>query len=161
MRRYRQARSLFLWAILCYFLMAATILLMPLTLNSSGRGLATALGISFWLFLALGLALSLLAAAKVKAAMQAQDRLEQWKSWPLGVIGFWKNLPAIVFDCLFPLSVLGVILGNGSALKSHYIMYVLIFLAAFSFPMHCLLNGRTLRYLDTIRKVRKRSHEKH
>jgi hypothetical protein len=159
MRRYRSAKNAVISAVVCFFLMAATILAMPLTLRYRQQSLVYLLGGSFWLFLFLGLVFSFIASGKVKDFLMVQKRGKDWTDWPIGLIGFGKSVPALIFDVLCLLSILGVVIGSFTALKSHYIMYVLIFLAAFSFAMHCLLNGRTLRYLETMKKVRKSSHE--
>ncbi len=164
MSAYRRAKRRYLSAIVFYFLMAFTFLLMPLIPQLRSLVLSYTLGVCFWLFLALGLLFSFLASSTVKNALWDTRRGKEWKQHPIGLIAFGKNLYGLIADILCLLSVIAALILTQTSYSNRFIMYVLIFLAAFSFAMHCMLNGRTLRYLAsirTLRKVRKNSYEEH
>jgi MFS family permease len=164
MRAYRRAKRRYLASIVFFFLMSFTFLLMPLIPYFRSQILSYVLGVCFWLFLALGLLFAFLASSTVKNALWDARRGKEWNQHPIGLIAFGKNLYGLIADILCLLSLVAAVIVGRTSYSNRYIMYVLIFLAAFSFMMHCMLNGRTLRYLEslrTLRKVRKRSYEEH
>ena len=98
------------------------------------------IGIVFWLGLAGGIVLSVLLSKQRKAAGADEGKI--------GIINFFSNKPAIVFDCLMIVSCIASIVFL--VLQSQiFIGYISIALFFFSLEMHCVLNGKNYKYITS------------
>ena len=128
-------KRLLLMQITAFLISSIAIGFMPLGSYYDGkpqRIIAIVFGIVFWLFLLIGIALSIVIRNLNKAKKVTGK---------LGVIRFFKNKYAKMADVILIISfVLSVII---IALESSVYFGAVVFcFFAFSFEMHCILNGK-------------------
>ena len=145
-----------------FVLMSALVLLMPVQSFSESRAATVVIGLCFWAFMAAGLLFAALAAKTVQARMRALGRQKEWDRKRIGLLSLGANLPGLVSDGVFVLSLLLFIILSFTRFKFAYINYVLIGLTMLGLAFHCLFNGRTFYFIDTKTedKRRMRHHEK-
>ena len=148
-------KQMLLWFILSLAVWSASVAFMPLT---NGLKEKTALpmilnGLVFWL--------SLFGTAGTAFFIDRQRRMELASQKArirkhLGLISFFRNPEAALFDILLFASVIGFILAEWIF---HSIPVSFLFLAAFlfSFGMHCLLNGTNYQYIHYRTKEKSKS----
>jgi Ca2+/Na+ antiporter len=144
-----------------FLALAVDILLMPLTTRAEGMTLTYVLGGLFWLLLLLGVVFSLVAPATVRKEMERRGRGEQWKAVPIGLISFFQTGPGIVSDVLMIGFLVLIIVSRFTGLRFWTGMIVAYAALPLLIYLHCLFNGRTYCYIETIRKERLGRHEKH
>lgn len=93
--------------------------------------------------------------AVIKKSMEAEEKSTD----KLGIICFFQNKAASVFDVILLASVIATAVCSGIA-KNNIGSYISIALLFFSFYEHCLWNGRNFKYIKTLNTKRKRSKEK-
>ncbi len=112
-------------------------------------------GICFWLFLILGIIFQIV----------LSNRIRKWKSKfyrirrsmrmkpKLGIISFFKNIPGMISDILFVISILTLgisyFLSNGTSI----VCYISLSLAFYSFCTHCIFNGKNFYYMTNQRQI--------
>jgi len=137
----RKEKRLLWGSILCFFLMSAAILLMPL--GSRGRGWSIFSGAVFWLFLLLGIAAQCaLASALKRRERSAPERPHPVRQRP-GLLCVFRNPLAAAADAVFALSLIALIVTLVWITKTAYVCFVLLAAVAFTFCLHCILNGRS------------------
>ena len=106
--------------------------------TAADRAGSIIIGIIFWLGLIAGIVLTVLLSKKIKKTGFNEGKI--------GLIHFFSNPIAIVFDCLMILSLIGSVLII--VFKSEQLIgYFVIALFIFSFEMHCILNGKNYLYI--------------
>lgn len=106
--------------------------------TTAGRVGSITIGIIFWLGLIAGIVFTILLSKQIKATGVHKGKI--------GLITFFSNPIAIVFDSLMILSLIGSVLII--VFKSEQLIgYFVIALFIFSFEMHCILNGKNYLYI--------------
>lgn len=98
-------------------------------------------GSCFWLFLILGVITQIVLSKHYKIVFGKKQTKED-KQPKLGLISFFKNGFATLADLLMAISLIGLIVSMILSNSSGYICYIFLALLAFSFCMHCILNGK-------------------
>lgn len=138
--------KVFLFAsVVCFFLMSADFLIMPIGNNiEKNMGWFEILtGILFWLPLIAGVVLQVILSLNYKKNFNkniVDNKL-------FGAISFFKNKIAAVFDVISVISLITFIAMLTFTSATSYFCYILISLFAFSFCMHCVLNGKIFNSL--------------
>lgn len=101
-------------------------------------------GVMFWVGLIIGCTMQIILIKKYRKAI---SRNKRHKSEKIGLISFFKNKIAIIFDILFIISIIGFIVEIVFTDMTPYICYITLSLLIFSFIMHCILNGKIFRYI--------------
>ena len=143
----RERRTKFYICITSLLVLSASVALMPVGfgLKEKTMVLFYVSGAAFWAGL-IGVivsAISLNSARKTDPVFRTQYRGPK----RFGLISFFSNVPAIVFDGLTLLSAVGIIvafLAKGSV----QLQLIAIASFAFSFGMHCILNGVNYIYVN-------------
>ena len=161
MKAYRDAKAYRGLTMASFIGLAVVILLMPLTTTTKGMTLTYILGGLFWLLLVLGIVFSLITAATVRREMERRGRGDQWKSIPIGLVSFFQTVPGIVSDVLLICCIAVIIISRFTNLRFWGGMFGFYAALPLLSYLHCLFNGRTYCYIETIRKERSRRHEKH
>ena len=146
----KQYRGLFLLSCITMALFAATIVLMPLTSSLVTEVNQIPIYINaaaFWVLL-IGGYLSIIAFnLRIKRHKRRKQRRRFEKRRLPGIIRFFSNPIAGVFDTIFLLSLLGFILYKTNNQIDGVVSYVLLSILVFAFHMHCILNGRNYNYI--------------
>ena len=147
MRRIQRIRQLFWFAVLFISLMSASVLLMSfaIQMGEQDREVTVLTGIIFWLSAIAGYVMIAIADTQRKRfIIQKADGDVKMSSRP-GILTFFSNVPATVFDVMMILSFLMLVIINFTDLRYEYIAYVLLFMVVLSLNMHCLFNGKIYR----------------
>lgn len=98
------------------------------------------IGAVFWLGLAAGIVFSVL--------LTKRRKKEGFHQGKVGLISFFQNKIAAVFDILMILTLFSTVLLIIFSVKSA-IAYVIVALFFFSLEMHCVLNGKNYKYITS------------
>ena len=135
-------------SVLCFLVFSVSFLLMPLESKTQINGISVpsfAAGIMFWLGLIFGAASQTLLSARYKNRMSARAREIGRNVRPasrVGLFTFLRNTPAIIADVGCAVSFAGlvaVLIITGGA---GYVCFSFMSVFAFTFAMHCILNGK-------------------
>lgn len=131
-----------LLSMISFFIMSATFLVMPLIqtdIDSGNNAYSIIIGITFWLTLVFGI-ISLFLARK---NIQGIENIKKG----IGLIKFFQNKIAAIFDILLIISIIGLIILTIITDGTLYICYIFFSTVTFSFIMHCILNGNIFNCL--------------
>ncbi|MCI5656978.1 MAG: hypothetical protein SOT80_10785 [Candidatus Pseudoruminococcus sp.] len=131
-----------LLSMISFFIMSATFLVMPLIqtdIDSGNNAYSIIIGITFWLTLVFGI-ISLFLARK---NIQGIENIKKG----IGLIKFFQNKIAAIFDILLIISIIGLIILTIVTDGTLYICYIFFSAVTFSFIMHCILNGKIFNCL--------------
>lgn len=131
-------------AVLFQFLMAGSILLMPMVARPGQQDekLPVLIGLMFWISAIAGYVILAIANSERKKYLKKKVDGDTKMGCRVGIAEFFSNVPAKVADVTMILSFLLFIAVSYTAWRNEYIAYVLLFLCFFSLHMHCLFNGR-------------------
>ena len=154
MKNDRTGKILYL-SIIGYFVMSASILLMPLGFDYSGkiRPAMYVFGILFWLGLLTGIAGMIAFSRSVRKTYKADRKVRRRP----GIITFMSNRIAFIFDAIFALSAVMVIVSLFTRNLLGYFNYIILCVFVFSLCMHCIFNGK---HYYTYKLGNRRSGEK-
>lgn len=149
MNRSKADKLLLKLSIGAFFLMSSSFLLMPFDF------LKIAAGILFWFGLALGALLQFILEAR-RRSFFAQYRVKRQKIQKPqnGLLSFGANRYAFIVDCMLLICILCLIAAFLLTRGTSIFCYIFISLTAFSFCMHCILNGRIYFYVNNQVKIR-------
>lgn len=144
-------KTAFFISILCMLLLSLTFLIMPVAsnilLNKGSNKLLIATGVMFWLFLAL--AYFLLGFVDINRRKFLKQHKKAEKKRLPGILRLFSNPAAKCADIVSVVSlVLLVIL---SFITDNFANYILLAVFAFSFQMHCVLNGENCLYINSLK----------
>lgn len=131
-----------LLSMISFFIMSATFLVMPLIqtdIDSGNNFYNIIIGIVFWITLIFGI-ISLFLARKNINGIKDEKK-------GIGLIRFFQNKIATIFDVLLMISIIGLIVMTIATDGTLYICYILFSAVTFSFIMHCILNGKMFNCL--------------
>ena len=131
-----------LLSMISFFIMSATFLVMPLIqtdIDSGNNAYSIIIGITFWLTLVFGI-ISLFLARK---NIQGIENIKKG----IGLIKFFQNKIAAIFDILLIISIIGLIILTIVTGGTLYRCYIFFSAVTFSFIMHCILNGKIFNCL--------------
>ena len=138
-----------------FLMMSVSFLLMPFETAAYLPGLL------FWLGLAVGAAFQILLAMRCKTFLRKLDiPQEKTKKSGIGIFNFGSNREAIVADNVMAISLAVTVLAFVLTKGYGKICYVGIAVAAFSFCMHCVLNGKIYFHVRNKTKIRQKSERK-
>lgn len=138
--REKKCKTLFLSSIVCFLLMSSSFLIMPIgnNLESNVRLFDVFAGCLFWFSLIAGIVLQVIIAVKYRTDANKDSTVKKC----CGVISFFENKNAAIFDILTIISLIVFVAMIIFTSATSYFCYVLIAIFAFSFSMHCILNGK-------------------
>lgn len=129
-----------LWiSAICFFMVGASFVLMPLGGAAVYSSFELVAGIMFWLFLFGGIAAQIVLSRHWKKHMAGEERSCNKR---IGAISFFQNIPAAIADLVCILSGIGLVLMLDLMNTNSFICYVLLGIFTFSLSMHCILNGK-------------------
>lgn len=152
MKNLGKDKLLFLIACICMAMVSITILFMPVASERATDDNAISLyfsGIAFWIFILGGYSLIAIINVRRKRSI-TRDVIKggtQKQHLP-GVIRFFTNPWAMIFDILFILSLVAFIYYQLTTYIDGMLSYVLLAFMLFSFHMHCMLNGKNFNFIQ-------------
>ena len=161
MRSINRIKRLFWSATTFLFLMAFSILIMPMAtkVGEEDRSILLLSGTVFWLSCVTGYTFLFMANRERKYFIRRNLGGDVSMGCRPGIITFFDNVPATIADVAMIASFLLFVGVNFTELKYEYISYVLLFILAFSLNMHCLFNGRIYKATKYKRTRREKSYE--
>lgn len=140
-----KSKIFLLASVVCFFLMSVDFLIMPIGNNveKNMRWFEVLTGILFWLPLIIGVVLQVILSLNYKKNINKN----MTDNKQFGAISFFKNKIAAVFDVISVISFIAFITMLIFTSATSYFCYILISLFAFSFCMHCILNGKIFNSL--------------
>ena len=130
-------------SIISFLMMSSSFMLMSIRQNEmeDNIGQIVIIGVSFWIPLILGVVMQIVLYICYKKRKRKVEGTGFWH--------FFKNKTAMIFDIIFIISAVTLIivlfLTNGVG----FICYVCLSTVVFSFCMHCIFNGRVYHTLFT------------
>lgn len=133
--------------ILFFFLSSLSVVLTPFAYNSYGEAnpLMYIIGTAFWLFLFLGL-LFMFLLNKIRKKQTSDEKNKRKKS-RCGIVSFFKNKYAVLFDAIFLIDLILIVILTLCRVNNDILILCLAVLLLFSFYMHCVFNGRNFNYI--------------
>lgn len=146
MKQKQNQKILLFTSIMFMFLFSASFLLMPIASQRSLEGKSIVLlinGLWFWITGIIALILYMIINQNRKKQLRNINDIENTKS---GIIQFFSNSWAKAVDCLFLVSLIGLIIFI-IILPQSYFVFIFAFISVFTFLMHCVLNGKNFKYI--------------
>ena len=143
---YRRRQIMLRRFVILLVLMALSVALMPLgtRFKEITKIPLYVIGLLFWI----GLIGTILSAVKINISRKSSPVFRELygDKAKLGLIHFFQNRLAIIFDFVLFLSIIGLIISR-IVFNSLSIQFILISILIFSFGMHCMLNGIDYIYI--------------
>lgn len=149
MKSIRIIKSLFWCSVVFLTLWSMTFSVMQQVLSMNNVYYTILLSSVFYITAIIGYFFVMLANAKRRWCLKRQQHGDTKMGCRAGIITFFSNIPAIIFDILMGASILLFVVIMQTEWKFGYVPYVLLSLVTFSLNMHCLFNGRIYKYITT------------
>lgn len=115
--------------------------------------MAYAVGVLFWGGLIAGYAiLAVINSHRKNSPVNKTDRSAD----RVGIISFFSNRIAIIFDCAMPVLLILAIVFMFIPINNQVLTVIIYSLLVFSIHMHCLFNGMNFKYIKSIKKKESR-----
>ena len=122
---------------------SVSIILMPFTVDDNTFIRPCISGLLFWIGV-VGVIVNSIVVSRDRKKDRSFRR-QNTKQKQLGLIHFFQNKPAVVFDILMFISVAAFIIL--SIYGYYYLQFICLSVFVFTFGMHCMLNGLNYIYL--------------
>lgn len=145
MRVIRKIKHLFWLSILCFVLMAATFLIMPIassTATYSDRRALFLVGADFWISALVGYIMVAIANCERRWFLTHKTGDDVRMDCRCGLLTFFSNTIATVFDSILFTSIGVAIITVFTEWKNTFLPYILLFLIILSLNLHAMFNGR-------------------
>lgn len=137
-------------SVISFFVFSVSFLLMPIETRkviNDVNLVSIVAGVMFWLGLVIGSVMQILFCKSIgKVAFE--------KKTNPGLISFFKNKLAMVFDVLLILSGLGLVFSIILTSATGYACYIFVTLTAFCFCAHCIFNGKNYCFIANIDNIK-------
>lgn len=132
-----------------FVLMSTSFLLMPLDKTAELYDTMDIIpGVMFWLFLIVGIAGQIMLCIRRKRFLESDRRKRfQARKGRVGLFNVFKNIPAIVVDVGFILSLVALVITTMVTHGMGYLCYILLAVCVFCFCAHCIFNGKIFNYM--------------
>lgn len=140
-------RLLFI-AIISFFLLSVSILLMPIASDKaqSGEiGMRYILGGGFWIFILIGYITT------ISLHIKANKITDTKVNYKTGVFVFFTNRLATIADTSFVLSTILLLIARFTIDSSNYVICILLSLLILSFHMHIIFNSKIYNIIISIK----------
>ena len=146
-------------SIAAFLVFSISFLLMPVEVDPMEQGTSVytiVAGLMFWLGLIIGILMQvILSILRRNWFSRNRVRLPLTNQPKLGLITFFKNRVALVFDVMFIVSVIGLVISLIATDAVGYSCYVFMALTSFSFCAHCIFNGKIYYFIENKDNMRK------
>ena len=146
-------------SIIGFFVFSISFLLMPVETKGAEQGpnvVTLVTGSMFWLGLLVGAVAQIcLSASRKKWFNKNCVHLPLSNQPKLGLITFFRNRTAIVFDVLLIIALVGLIVSVILTNATGYACYIFLALTTFSFCSHCIFNGKNYYFIENKGSIKK------
>lgn len=146
-----------------FLIFAISFLLMPVGSKEITQEFNTVnliAGLMFWVGLLAGTISQILLSVGCKRWLRSENIDLSLVNQPkIGLISFFRNKTAIIFDIIMILSLIGFAATAVVTDATGYACYIFIALFSFSFCAHCIFNGRSYYFIENSESI-KRKNEK-
>ncbi len=132
-------------SIFCFLIFALSFMLMSIGSQTVSDKLSTTsliAAILFWASILAGLVIQIILTKLVKNWLAANKVDNESLPKRIGIISFFKNKLAAIFDILMFGGLIGLVAAFIATQGIGFLCYVFLSLFVFSFAMHCILNGK-------------------
>ncbi len=147
MNAIKKCRLFFWLSVLFLTLMSGTFLIMQYAVDKGGELMIVFVGIAFYVFLIAGYVL-VAVANHMRKKIKTEKSRRKTNNDRMGVITFFANIPAKIFDVIMVVALIGFVIINFTSHKDDYITFVLLSILVLSVNMHSLFNGRIFRVIN-------------
>ena len=110
-------------------------------------------GVMFWLFLVLGIVGQIILAVRWNRYLKLDRRKKtQTRKERVGLLAVFKNIPAIIADVGFLISLVVFAIVTKVTYGLSYACYILLTVCVFTFCLHCIFNGKIYKYVTKLSK---------
>lgn len=137
-------------SIFFFLLFACSFLIMPMETKARIFNISVntfVSGLMFWVSIVMGIVTQCILAVRKKKWYKMNHIKNVKSSQRLGLISFFRNNYATAADIVSAVSLIGFIVSMVVTYGTAYICYVFVSLFAFSFSMHCILNGKIFYHI--------------
>lgn len=121
--------------------------------------LNTVFAVLFWMCLILYIVSVILSSKERQKIEKSKFRVKKLKKSHIGVIKFFQNKEAVIFDVLLFISTALIIVSIIMKTEFEWLIAVGLFLWFISFNLHCLFNGKNYIYIKAY-EIYKKEHGK-
>lgn len=154
MKQINSCKTLFYLSVFFLTLMSATFLIMPYAVDEGSQVLTALVGLAFYVFGIIGYVFVVIANCKHKRTQKSNHNKQGEKHRP-GIIAFFSNTFAIVFDVLMIISFIAFIVVCFTSYRDEYIAFILLSILVLSVNMHSLFNGRIFQAINNTKGTRR------
>ena len=143
---YKKCKMILFISIFLFAIMSAVFLILPLgnELPNGTSSISIITGVLFWGGFIMGCVMQFVLMIQYRKLVGIG---KGQKTEKMGLISFFKNKIATIFDLLFVISLISLIVEKIWTDMTLYVCFVSLSLLIFSFIMHCILNGKIFRYI--------------
>lgn len=146
-------------SIVAFLVFSISFLLMPVEAEPMEQGTnvyTIVAGLMFWIGLVVGILMQvILSVLRRNWFSRNRVRLPLTNQPKLGLISFFKNKTAVVFDVMLIISIVGLVIAMLVTDAVGYSCYVFMTLTCFSFCSHCIFNGKIYYFIENKDNMRK------
>lgn len=146
-------------SVVAFLVFSISFLLVPVEADTTEQGTnvyTIVAGLMFWIGLVVGIVMQvILSILRRKWFLRNKVKLPLTNQPKLGLISFFKNKTAMVFDVMLVVSIIGLVLAMVATDAVGYSCYVFMALTSFSFCAHCIFNGKIYYFIENKDNMRK------
>lgn len=153
-RLYKKLKIINIISVFFLFCSSASVFLLPFTsmeeLSNDTKDILSpsVIGGIFWIGILIGYLLLLYENTQRKKELKKNGKVK--RAIP-GAFQIFRNKKAMMIDCIFIISLLGLIICQSVTIIKPNLGYTMIFLVLFSFHLHCYINGENYKYMEMLR----------
>lgn len=153
-------KRLKIWFVLSLvFVLVQSVCLLVIPILEIDNVLNAIFAVLFWVCLILYIASVMLSSNERKKIEKSKFRVKKLKKNHIGILKFFQNKEAVIFDVLLFISTALIIVSVIMKTEFEWLIAVGLFLWFVSFNLHCLFNGKNYTYIKAY-EFYKKEHEK-
>lgn len=148
MKAIKEVKRFFLTSIVFLSVMSLSILFMPMAVNSMNNIWVVLVGLTFYIGAIGGYVSIVIAGVLRKKHLSILKEKRKTNKDKLGLVSFFSNLPALIFDILMLISIIAFCVVCLLGYLDIHIPFIVLSIMVLSINMHCLFNGRIYRSIQ-------------
>lgn len=147
MKAIKEVKRFFLTSVVFLSVMSLSILFMPMAVNSMNNIWVVLVGLTFYIGAIGGYVLIVIAGVLIKKHLSILKEKRKTNKDKLGLVSFFSNLPALIFDILMLISIIAFCVVCLLDYIDIHIPFIVLSIMVLSINMHCLFNGRIYKFI--------------
>lgn len=153
----KRLKKWFVSSLAFMFIQSGCLLVIPVF--EIDNALNTVFAVLFWMCLILYTVSLMLSSKERQKIEKSKFRVKKLKKNHIGVIKFFQNKEAVIFDVLLFISTALIIVSIITKTEFEWLIAISLFLWFISFNLHCLFNGKNYMYIKAY-EIYKKEHGK-